>query len=75
MAAPEDAAARRVLASQGPGERYYQDQNLEELRKWARDFRGDFRQAPSGGLADLLRTLGQDLDREQWDAAYAGVPA
>ena len=55
--------------SRGNDERHYQDHNLEELRKAAKDSRGDIRipTSPSGSLADLFRTLGQDLDRERAD--------
>ena len=49
----------------GPDERQYEERNLEDLRRWARDSRGDIQKGPPGGLADMLRTLGQDLDRER----------
>jgi hypothetical protein len=51
----------------GADGRHYQNHNLEELRQAARDSRGDIREVPDGALADLLRTLGQDLDRERID--------
>src|SRR6266542_56486 len=51
----------------GDDERHYQDHNLEELRAWARDSRGEIQKGTRGGFAELLRTLGQDLDREQAD--------
>jgi hypothetical protein len=51
--------------ARGDDERHYEDHNLEELRQWARDARGDLQAGPRGFFADLLRTLGQDLDREQ----------
>ncbi|HZT07459.1 MAG TPA: hypothetical protein VFC51_10555 [Chloroflexota bacterium] len=48
----------------GVDRRHYQDQNLEELRKVAKQSRGTFRGEPKDSLAELLRTIGQDLDRE-----------
>jgi hypothetical protein len=51
----------------GADERHYEAHNLEELRRWAREARGDSQQGPRGYFADLLRTLGQDLDREGAD--------
>jgi hypothetical protein len=47
----------------GNDQRHYQDRNLEELRKWAKDSRGDMYREPRDGYAEMLRTLGQDLDR------------
>jgi hypothetical protein len=53
--------------TRGTDERQYEDHNLEELRRWAREARGDIQRGPREFFADLLRTLGQDLDRDGVD--------
>jgi hypothetical protein len=47
-------------------ERRYQDHNLAELEQIAQQSRGTYRGDPRENLAELWRTLGQDLDREGW---------
>src|SRR5690242_11140103 len=45
--------------------RRYEGHHLAELRKSARGSRGELNKGPDGGWADLLRTLGQDMDRDE----------
>src|SRR4051794_136221 len=51
----------------GAGERSYQEHELEKLRQQARLMRQGLGGGNPGGLAELMRTLGQEIDREQID--------
>jgi hypothetical protein len=55
-------------AAQGEAQqRSYVEQELEELRAQAREMRQGGAGNPAGSLAELLRTLGQELDTEDID--------
>ena len=49
----------------GEGQRAYQEHELEALREQAREMRKGSTGNPLGALAEMLRTLGQDLDQKQ----------
>src|SRR5881296_3005892 len=49
----------------GAGQRAYQEHELEALRAQARELRKGTAGNPLGALAEMLRTLGQELDRKQ----------
>jgi hypothetical protein len=51
----------------GAEQRSYMEHDLEELRAQARDMRQADDGNPSGSLAELLRTLGQEIDNEEID--------
>jgi hypothetical protein len=54
-------------AGSGPEQRSYVEQELEELRAQAREMRQGGAGNPAGSLAELLRTLGQELDERDID--------
>src|SRR6185436_1347925 len=49
----------------GPDQRTYSELDLEELRARARGLRGDGGDQARGAWAELLRTLGQELDTQK----------
>ncbi len=49
------------------GELHYREHELAELRRRAREARSGIQYDPLGGWAEMLRTLGQDLDHEYAD--------
>jgi hypothetical protein len=57
------------LGAFGAEQRLYQDPDLAQLEQIAQQSRGTYRAEPREKLAEALRTLGQELDREQWDLA------
>jgi hypothetical protein len=57
------------LGAFGAEQRLYQDHNLAQLEQIAQQSRGTYRAEPRENLAETLRTLGQELDREQWELA------
>jgi hypothetical protein len=63
-----DAAVTLSWRKPGLGgeQRSYRQENLEELRRFAAQSRGTYRGDQADSLAELLRTVGQDLDRERW---------
>ena len=61
----------QVSWSQGrPGDetRAYQDHDLADLREQAKQLRYGGGGSPAGSLAELLRTLGQELDENNFEA-------
>src|SRR4051794_15878062 len=64
----EHQAFVAISWQQGVGnaaQRFYNDLDLQELRAQARELRGGGR--GSGGRAELLRVLGQDLDAQKME--------
>ncbi len=53
--------------ARGGEQRAYQEHELNNLRAQAREMRQGGVGNPAGSLAELLRTLGQELDRHQVD--------
>ncbi len=51
----------------GEDQRHYRDQELATLRNQAMQSRGRPLQESRGGYAEILRTLGQDLDQRRGD--------
>ena len=51
----------------GTDQRAYQDHDLEMLEVTGSRYAVGFRGSPVGSIAELLRTLGQELDRDQAD--------
>ena len=58
---------QRDEGSDAQAQRSYVEQELEELRAQAREMRQVGAGNPVGSLAELLRTLGQELDDEDID--------
>ena len=50
-------------------QRHFEDLRLDSLREEAKAMRRGHVRAPGGSLAEMLRTLGQELDRAQVDMA------
>jgi hypothetical protein len=49
----------------GQAQNYYQEHELESLRDQAKQLRKGILSEPRGGLAERLRTLGQEIDEQQ----------
>jgi len=47
--------------------RHYEEHTLAEMREKGKQARSGFSQDPTGSFAELLRTIGQDLDRDRGD--------